>query len=60
MGRFVGQFWVDIGHLWTASYHTCVDKSEVVFDNLFSHLFARSEVVVLLPLFTPVLTGVRQ
>jgi hypothetical protein len=46
--------------IWTASYHTYVDKSEAVFYNLFSHLFARSEVVVLLPLFTPVLTGVRQ
>jgi hypothetical protein len=60
VGRFVGQFRADIGLLWTTFFHTCVDKSEAVFYNLFSHLFARSEVVVLLPLFTPVLTGVRQ
>jgi hypothetical protein len=52
--------WIGVRLIWTASFHTCVDRSEAVFYNLFSHLFARSEVVVLLPLFTPVLTGVRQ
>jgi hypothetical protein len=60
VGRFVGQFRANIRHLWTTSFHTYVDKSEVVFYNFFSHLFSRSEVVVLLPLFTPVLTRVRQ
>jgi hypothetical protein len=52
----VGQF-VDI---YSASFHTYLLGVRLIFHNLFSHLFARSEVVVLLPLFTPVLTGVRQ
>jgi hypothetical protein len=40
VGSFVGLFWT----VWTASFHTCVDRTEVVFGQ---------------PLFTPVLTGVR-
>jgi hypothetical protein len=43
--------WADFLHLWTATFHTCVDRSEVVVYDLFSHLFARSEVGVSLASF---------
>jgi hypothetical protein len=55
VGRFVGQpvglfltcvfqplftpVRIGVRLIWTASFHTCVDKSEAVLDNLFSHLF---------------------
>jgi hypothetical protein len=45
---------------WTTSFHTYIARSEVDLHNLFSHMFFQSEVVVLLPLFTPMLTGVRE
>ena len=44
VGRFVGQLFLTLVD--SLSYHTCVDRSEAVLDNLLSHLFVRSEVVV--------------
>jgi hypothetical protein len=43
--------WADFLHLWTASFHTCVDRSEVVVYDLFSHPLTRSEVGVSLASF---------
>jgi hypothetical protein len=44
--NFVDSLWADLldscrtdfWTLWTASFHTCLDRSEADLDNLFSHL----------------------